>query len=173
MTLAPGCSLCRQRRWRRKWSGNNLLPGANVFYKLQVAKLFKRNSVGASGIFEKKNLRDDFKALELSQLKTFISVYVNDDCIILILMSIKVSTIFVWVHCIVWTSIIKASYLSQVFSYHKITFYITASPGQNFNPHLMRHFHPVNSLVVSRNLQLILLSKIWFFLNLAKHATKI
>ncbi len=33
-------------------------------------------------------------------------------------------------------------------------------------------FHPVNSLVVSRNLWLILLSKICLFLDLAKNASK-
>ncbi len=38
---------------------------------------------------------------------------------------------------------------------------------------LMRIFHPVNSLVVSWNLWLILLRKIWLFLNLVKHTSKI
>ncbi len=33
----------------------------------------------------------------------------------------------------------------------------------------MKLFHSVNSLVVSRNLRLILLSEIWLFLNLVKH----
>jgi hypothetical protein len=37
---------------------------------------------------------------------------------------------------------------------------------------IMRLFHPVNSLVVSRNLWLILLGKIWLFLNLVKYTTK-
>ncbi len=49
-----------------------------------------------------------------------------------------------------------------------------------FRPTPVRHhlgpprlFYPVNSLVVSRNLWLILWSKIWLFLNLVKHASKI
>jgi hypothetical protein len=33
------------------------------------------------------------------------------------------------------------------------------------------YFHPVNSLVVSRNLWLILLNKIGLFLNLLKHTS--
>ncbi len=36
----------------------------------------------------------------------------------------------------------------------------------------MRLFHPVNSWVVSRNLWLILVNKIWLFLNLVKHTSK-
>jgi hypothetical protein len=38
--------------------------------------------------------------------------------------------------------------------------------------HAMRLFHLVNSLVVSRNLWLILLSKFWLFLNLVKNTSK-
>ncbi len=38
------------------------------------------------------------------------------------------------------------------------------------NQLLMRIFHPINRLVFSRNLWLILLSKIWLLLNLAKPA---
>jgi hypothetical protein len=36
----------------------------------------------------------------------------------------------------------------------------------------MRIFHPLTSLAVARNLWLILLIKIWLFLNLVKHTTK-
>ncbi len=36
----------------------------------------------------------------------------------------------------------------------------------------MRLFHPLNSLVVTRNLRLILLSKILSFSNLVKHTSK-
>ncbi len=36
----------------------------------------------------------------------------------------------------------------------------------------MRLFHPVNSFIVSRNLCLVLLSKIWLFLNLVKCTEK-
>jgi hypothetical protein len=41
------------------------------------------------------------------------------------------------------------------------------------NNQSMRNFHPVSSLVVTRNLQLILLSKIWLFSKLVKHTSKI
>jgi hypothetical protein len=40
------------------------------------------------------------------------------------------------------------------------------------NTALMRHFHPVNRLVVERNLWLILLTKILLYPNLVKHSSK-
>ncbi len=46
------------------------------------------------------------------------------------------------------------------------------SVSQDILGSTMRLFHPANSLVVNRNLWLILLSKIWFFLNLVKHTSK-
>ncbi len=39
-------------------------------------------------------------------------------------------------------------------------------------PMIMRMFHPVNSLIVTRNCWLILLIKISLFLNLSKHTSK-